>query len=50
MKKNKIMLALSLVLITSMSVLADGETGQSTRSIIEIICDELGNIIQYIYG
>lgn len=48
MKKNKLILAFLLVLTTTVSIFADGETGHGNRSLIEYVYDEFGNIIQTI--
>ena len=50
MKKQKLMLALSLVLTTATSVFADGEQHSGSRSIIGYIYDVFGNIIGYLFG
>lgn len=49
MIKNKIILASMLILTTALSVFADGETGQGSRSIIGYVYDAIGNIVEYIY-
>ncbi|MEK7723100.1 MAG: hypothetical protein AAB336_02015 [Acidobacteriota bacterium] len=48
--KQKLGLALLLTLSTALSVFADGETTTGNRSILEILYDEFGNIIGYIFG
>lgn len=57
MKKQTLILALMLVLTTSLSVFADGEMGTGNRvgemgtgNIIEIIYDAFGTVVEYIYG
>ena len=39
-----------LIVTTTITAFADGETHTGGRSIIEIIYDVFGNIIGYIYG
>lgn len=50
MLKQKLFLALTLVMTTALTVLADGEQNQGNLTIIDYIYDSMGNLLRSIYG